>query len=104
VTTAATTAPPASLDTPLGRYAYRHLQPDAFFGYECTAVAEDQELLIADPAKALLDLVYLTPGGESVAHLESLRRRASRRSRRPGSGAARRAGAARSSTGQSRRS
>jgi predicted transcriptional regulator of viral defense system len=30
VTASATTVRPTSLDTPLGRYAYRHLQPDAF--------------------------------------------------------------------------
>jgi predicted transcriptional regulator of viral defense system len=73
VTTSVTTARPTTLDTPLGRYTYRHVQAGAFFGYRRTAVWGGQEARVADAAKALLDLVYLTPGGESMEHLESLR-------------------------------
>ena len=73
VTTSVTTARPVEFDTPLGRFTYRHLRPDVAFGYEPTQVAPDQEALVADPAKALLDLVYLTPDGDSVEYLSSLR-------------------------------
>lgn len=73
VTMSVTTGRPIALDTPLGRYVYRHVHPGAFFGYARAAVASDQEAFVADPAKALLDLVYLTPGGESPEHLASLR-------------------------------
>ncbi len=73
VTTSVTTGRPVTLDTPLGRYRYRHVRRAAFFGYARVGVFRDQEALLADPAKALLDLIYLTPGGEAVEYLEALR-------------------------------
>lgn len=73
VTTSITTARPDDFDTAVGRYTYRHVRPEVFFGYESSRMAPDQEALVADPAKALLDLVYLTPGGDSVQYLASLR-------------------------------
>jgi predicted transcriptional regulator of viral defense system len=73
VTTSATTGRPIRVDTPLGSFLYRHLAPVAFFGYGRVPLLRDQEALIASPAKALLDLVYLTPGGEAAGYLESLR-------------------------------
>lgn len=75
VTTSVTTGRPGIIDTPLGRYLYRHVHPRGFFGYEPVPVlpGRDAAALIADPAKALLDLVYFTPGGDSPEYLESLR-------------------------------
>lgn len=73
VTTSVTTGRPTRFETPLGRYIYRHVRPGAFFGYGAVPALPDQQALVADPAKALLDLVYLTPGGESAEHLTSLR-------------------------------
>lgn len=73
VTTSVTTARPIELTTTFGRYAYRHVRRDVFFGYRRTPVFRNQEALVATPAKALLDLAYLTPGGADMAHLESLR-------------------------------
>ena len=64
---------PVTLRTPLGRYLYRHVRPAAFFGYRRVRVFGDQEALLAEPAKALLDLIYLTPRGETTEYLESLR-------------------------------
>lgn len=73
VTTSVTTTRPVVVDTSLGRFDYRHVRLKAFFGYRRTAVWGEQEAFVADPAKALLDLVYLTPRGDSVTYLESLR-------------------------------
>lgn len=73
VTTSVTTTRPMTVDTPLGRFAYRHVRSQAFFGYGRTAVWGEQEAFVADPIKALLDLVYLTPHGDSMTYLESLR-------------------------------
>jgi len=73
VTTSVTTARPVQIDTPFGRYTYRHVRSEAFFGYDRASLAPKQEALVADPAKALLDLVYLTPKGETIEHLKSLR-------------------------------
>jgi predicted transcriptional regulator of viral defense system len=73
VTTSVTTRRPAEFRTPLGRYVFRHVRRQAFFGYGRVAVLDDQAALLADPAKALLDLVYLTPAGDAEEHLQSLR-------------------------------
>jgi hypothetical protein len=43
------------------------------FGYRQIEVGKGQRALIAEPEKALLDLVYLTPGGDSVDYLRALR-------------------------------
>jgi predicted transcriptional regulator of viral defense system len=73
VTTSVTTARPVQIDTPFGRYIYRHVRPEVFFGYERVSLPQYQDALLADPAKALLDLVYLTPKGDVLEHLRSLR-------------------------------
>ncbi|MGD2123917.1 MAG: hypothetical protein PVJ76_19355, partial [Gemmatimonadota bacterium] len=73
VTTSVTTARPVQIDTPFGRYTYHHVRPEVFFGYDRVSAPHAQEALVADPAKALLDLVYLTPKGELLEHLRSLR-------------------------------
>lgn len=72
-TTSITTGRPVEFQTPLGRYIFRHVAPAAFFGFGRVAVLPGQEAVVADAAKALLDLVYLTPRGESLEHLRSLR-------------------------------
>lgn len=71
--TSVTTGRPGEWETPLGHYVYQHLQPGMFFGYQHIQVAADQFAYIATPEKALLDLVYLQPGGDDRAYLESLR-------------------------------
>ncbi len=73
VTTSVTTARPMEFDTPFGRYSYRHIRPEVFFGYGRVPLPRGQEALLAGPEKALLDLVYLTPKGEDIEHLKSLR-------------------------------
>lgn len=73
VTTSVTSARPGRFDTPLGRYDYRHLRPEVFFGYVRVPVFQHQHARVADPAKALLDLVYLTAAGDAAEYLESLR-------------------------------
>jgi predicted transcriptional regulator of viral defense system len=73
VTVSVTTARPASWDTPLGVYRFRHIKPDLFQGYQRSEVADRQYAFIAEPEKALLDLMYLTPGSDSPAYLRELR-------------------------------
>jgi hypothetical protein len=73
VTTSVTTARPIQIDTPFGRYTYRHVRPEAFFGYDHVSLPRRQEALLASPAKALLDLVYFTPAGGNLQHLRTLR-------------------------------
>lgn len=71
--TSVTTQRPREWDTPVGMYLYRHIQPDLFYGYRRVRVSDDQYAFIALPEKALLDLVYLEPGGDSPEYLAALR-------------------------------
>lgn len=59
--------------TPLGRFEYRHMKAEMFFGYRSTVLEEGLEAFVAIPEKALLDLVYLEDGGDAPDFLEELR-------------------------------
>jgi len=73
VTTSVTTGRPEELETPLGRFVFRHVKKAAFFGYLQTEISRGQPVFLASPEKALLDLLYLTPASDSPAFLEGLR-------------------------------
>ena len=68
---------PGRLETPLGVFEFRHIKPDLLRGYRMTALhgpkTAEQNALVATPEKALLDLVYLQPGGDQPAYLRELR-------------------------------
>ncbi len=64
---------PRTWDTPLGRYIFRHVHRKYLSGYQLMQMQEAQQVMIAEPEKALLDLVYLTPGGDTEEFLLSLR-------------------------------
>jgi predicted transcriptional regulator of viral defense system len=72
ITTSVSTGRPERLDTPLGTFEFRHIKTELLFGYRMTELGE-QSALIATPEKALLDLIYLQPGGGSLAYLKELR-------------------------------
>jgi predicted transcriptional regulator of viral defense system len=73
ITTSVTTARPANWETPLGIYHFRHIQIDFFDGYRLEVFDQHQRAFIASPEKALLDLVYLQPGGDALDYLVELR-------------------------------
>ena len=73
VMTSVTSSRPGTWQTPLGRYEYRHLQPALMYGYQAIEVRPGQWAFVARPAKALLDMVYLHPGGDAVDYLRELR-------------------------------
>lgn len=73
VTTSATTRRPARWGTPLGVYEFRHLKTDLLRGYRLTELGGGQRAFIATPEKALLDLIYLQPMGDSPDYLRELR-------------------------------
>lgn len=73
VVTSVTTARPEHLRTPMGSYLFKHVKMVFFFGYRQVNVARLQQARVATPEKALLDLVYLTPGAASPAYLQELR-------------------------------
>ena len=72
-TTSITSARPALHRTPLGDFDYRHVSTGLFWGYRSLEVAPGVSALVARPAKALLDLVYLRPRGDDPAFLRELR-------------------------------
>jgi len=73
VVTSMTTLRPGYRETPLGHFAYHHIKPEYFYGYDLIEVEEKQTALVANPEKALLDLVQLRPGSDSREYLEGLR-------------------------------
>ena len=64
---------PARWETPLGDYEYRHVKTGWLHSYRRLELGRDEFAFVATPEKALLDLIYLQPGGEAPAYLEELR-------------------------------
>jgi predicted transcriptional regulator of viral defense system len=49
-----------SFKTPLGKYIYHAIRSDLFFGYKIETF-KGMNIKIADPAKTILDFLYLSP-------------------------------------------
>lgn len=73
VVTSVGPGPPETLRSPLGSFQFNHLAGSFLFGYSRVEIASGQFAFVACPEKALLDLVYLTPGADSVEYLRELR-------------------------------
>lgn len=73
VMTNVTTNRPQKLENHFGRFFYRHIKSSFFFGFEFKKVTKTQHAFVATPEKALLDLIYLTPFGESEDYIRELR-------------------------------
>lgn len=73
VTTSVTTRRPGLWKTPLGVYQFRHIKSAQFTGYRLLELGNGQRAFVATAEKALLDLIYLHPGGDSPDYLKELR-------------------------------
>ena len=76
VTLSITTSRPERWETPLGVFEFRHIKRELLHGYrmmELQSLKPAQQALVAMPEKALLDLVYLQPGGDEPNYLTELR-------------------------------
>lgn len=73
VTVSVTTQRPARWKTPLGDFEFRHIKPALLFGYKLTVLDNSQRAFIAAPAKALLDLIHLSPASNLTDYLNGLR-------------------------------
>jgi hypothetical protein len=73
VTTSVTTGRPEELETPAGRFQFRHIADRLFGGFSETEVSPGEFALLASPYKALVDLLYLTPGSDQFDYLGELR-------------------------------
>jgi predicted transcriptional regulator of viral defense system len=71
-TLSVTSGRPERLVTPLGVFEFRHIKPGLLHG--CRMVdLNGQQALVAVPEKALLDLIYLQPAGDTPEYLRELR-------------------------------
>lgn len=73
VVTSVTAGRPGRWETGLGTFEYRHVKQALWWGYQRLALGAGQLAFVATPEKALLDLVYLQPGGDRTAYLRELR-------------------------------
>lgn len=71
--TCVTTGRAEVLNTALGSFIFRHFAPGYFFGYVQVTLWPDQYAFVATAEKAILDLLYLTPGGEREEYIRELR-------------------------------
>jgi predicted transcriptional regulator of viral defense system len=76
-TLSVSTGRPERRETPLGSFEFRHIQSELLRGYRMLELQgpkqPSQQALVAMPEKALLDLVYLQPGGDRPDYLRELR-------------------------------
>jgi len=56
--TNATRNNPGEFETPLGRFAYQHIQQKGFFGYETRPDGRGIDVRVATPEKAILDFFW----------------------------------------------
>jgi len=73
VTTSITTGRPENIGTASGTFYFSHIKKSWFSGYQLVEVMPGQSAFLANPEKCLLDLVYLTPGGDRKEYLRELR-------------------------------
>jgi len=77
--TSITTLKTASFTNSFGTFTYNTVKPELMFGYEPRPTVHDSRLtahgsmLLATPAKALTDLLYLNPFYDTPAEMEELR-------------------------------
>jgi len=69
VITSVTTGRPEEIITNAGRFQFKHIKKDLFWGYQEIEVSIGTKIFIAMPEKSLLDLIYLTPKSDSLEYL-----------------------------------
>ena len=62
-----------TINNKLGNFIFRHVKSSLLWGFETVNVLRGENARIAFPEKALLDLIYLEPEGDSDSYLEQLR-------------------------------
>jgi hypothetical protein len=73
VTTSISSGRTEFLHTPLGEFDFRHVLASWHHDYRQVDLGNNQKAFVAAPEKALLDLIHLTPVGDSPAYLNELR-------------------------------
>ncbi len=73
VITSVTTERPEEISTKLGKFTFKHLKKELFWGYKKLEVLKGIDIFIATAEKALLDLIYFTPDSNKIEYIEELR-------------------------------
>lgn len=71
--TSITTQRPETIQTPLGKFTFRHVKKSLFWGFKYLEIFSHQVAFVAEPEKALFDLIYLTPDSNQYDYLRELR-------------------------------
>jgi predicted transcriptional regulator of viral defense system len=71
--TSVTSLKTASFENEFAEYNYRTIQQELMFGYVHKPIADSKSILLAQPEKALLDLLYLYPFYSTEQEMEELR-------------------------------
>lgn len=70
--TSVTTRAPRRFENAVGVFEYRHIKPEAFFGYQGVEI-DGSKVQMATPEKALLDFWHLSSGPWTLARMEEMR-------------------------------
>lgn len=73
VTTSVTSGRPEQVETPVGRFVFRHIKKDWLRDYKQVDLGSGQQAFVASAEKSLLDLAYLTPNADNYDFLSELR-------------------------------
>lgn len=71
--TSVTTGRPGTFSNPLGTFIYRHIKRGLFSHYTVVDVGNGLSAFVAEPEKAILDLLYLTPHSDDPLYIRELR-------------------------------
>jgi len=71
--TSVTSLKTASFENEFAEYNYRTIQQELMFGYVHKPISDSKSILLAQPEKALLDLLYLYPFYTTEQEMEELR-------------------------------
>ena len=71
--TSVTTLKTTTFANRFGTYIYQTVTPRLFFGYDAKPIGDGRSVLMASPAKAIIDLLYLYPQYDDAGQLEELR-------------------------------
>src|SRR3989339_2002390 len=70
--TSATTRMPRTFQNEFGKFKYKHIKRDFFFGYQAVEI-DHQQVQVAMPEKALLDFWHSEPGEWTEERMDSMR-------------------------------
>jgi predicted transcriptional regulator of viral defense system len=71
--TSVTTGRPEEINIKPGKFIFKHLKKNLFWGYTEKEIVKGTSIFISTPEKALLDLIYFTPDSDNLGFIEELR-------------------------------